>query len=108
MYMKDLEPYHRGVPKPLQDVLAVGWLSKISGFPKGGVTANFAGTLDRLLSTHRVNQTRGYHVCEFCSKSPLMHRTRSGRKIMIGSAEIWVPSLGAGLVYAAPGCEHRM
>jgi len=113
MYLKDLEPYNHGVPEPLKDVLAVGWLSKISSFPQGDVAADFVGALERLLSTHRVNQMRGYHVCEFCSKSPLTRRTQSGRTIMLGSAEIWVPSLERAVVYAAPDLiyhyvtEHR-
>lgn len=107
MYMKDLEPYRHGVPKPLEDVLAVGWLSKSSDTPKGDVSTEFVNALERLLATHRVNQMRGYHVCEFCSKSPLVHQTRSGKRIMLGSAEIWIPQPDQRLIYAAPDLIHH-
>ena len=113
MYFRDLEPYGYDVPEPLKDVVAIGWLSKDNQFPRGETTAEFLSALERLLSTHRVNQSRGFHVCEFCAKSPLTHRTQPGRTIMLGSAEIWLPSLEQAVVYAAPDLivhyvtEHR-
>jgi hypothetical protein len=43
-----------------------------------------------------------------------LHETQSGRKkILLGSAEIWVPALGQAVIYAAPDLiyhyvkEHR-
>jgi hypothetical protein len=113
MYLNDLESYRYDVPVPLKDVLAVGWLSKMSDPPLGDPPDDFVSALEQLLSTHRVNQMRGYHVCEFCSRSPLTHRTQSGRTIMLGSAEIWVPLLERAVIYAAPDLiyhyvtEHR-
>jgi len=128
MFYRDLEPYRYGVQTELKDVVTVGWLSKVSSYPQGHPTAELVGALERLLSSHRVHQTRGYHACEFCSKSPLaygctklqqlayetqLHETQSGKKVLLGSAEIWVPALGQTVIYAAPDLiyhyvkEHR-
>jgi hypothetical protein len=102
MFLRDLEPYRYGVPMELRDVVSIGWLSRVSEYPRGDVPADFIRRLEQLLSSHRVNQMRGYHVCEFCSKSPLTHVLRSGRQVILGSAEIWVPSTKGSIVYAAP------
>jgi len=45
---------------------------------------------------------RGYHDCEFCTKRMIVHETRFKRKIVLGSAEIWIPALEQPLIYAAP------
>jgi hypothetical protein len=108
MFLRDLEPYRYGVPEPLKDVLAVGWLSKISDYTQGVAPPGFVDVLAKLLSTHRVNQTRGYHVCEFCSKSPLTCHSPAGRKITLGSAELWIPSVAdSGPIYASPDLIHH-
>jgi hypothetical protein len=113
MFLRDLEPYRYGLPASLKDVVAVGWLSRISSYPQGEVTDEFVEALAQLLSSHRVNQMRGYHVCESCSKSPLMFETQSGRTMVLGSAEIWVPSPEEPIIFAAPDLiyhyvkEHR-
>ena len=113
MFFGDLEPYRYRISAELTDVIAVGWLCSGRCYPQDSPTAEFVGALDRLLSSHRVNQTRGYHVCDFCSKAPLIHETQSEKKVMLGSAEIWVPSLERAVIYAAPDLiyhylkEHR-
>jgi hypothetical protein len=88
MYLKDLSPYRHGVPAPLNDVVAIGWLSSANAYSQGDVGPEIMDALGRLFSSHRVNQMRGYHVCDFCYKSPLIYETESGKQIMLGSAEI--------------------
>jgi len=107
MFLKDLEPYRHGVPKELPDVTSIGWLSRVSEYSRGDVPIDFIHRLEQLLSSHRVNQMRGYHVCEFCSKSPLTHTLRSGRQVILGSAEIWVPSKTGSTIYAAPDLVYH-
>jgi hypothetical protein len=113
MFARDLEPYRHGVPTQLQDVVSIGWLSRNADFPKGESPLEFVTRLEQALSSHRVNKTRGYHICEFCSKSPLTHTLGSGKQIILGSAEIWVPSKDKSVIYAAPDLvyhyvtEHR-
>ena len=102
MYLKDLDPYRHGVPTPLKDVVAIGWLSVSNDYPHGDIAPGLVDALEELLSSHRVNQMRGYHVCDFCLKAPLTHQTRSGKVIMLGSAELWVPSSQRSTIYAAP------
>src|SRR5262245_14274127 len=102
MYFADLAPYRHGIPAALNDVLTVGWLSKIASFPRRDTTDQVVDALGRLLVSHRVNQMRGYHDCEFCTKRMIVHETRFKRKIVLGSAEIWIPALEQPLIYAAP------
>jgi hypothetical protein len=45
VFLKDLEPYRYGVPAPLKDVLAIGWLSKINGYTQDAAPAGFVGAL---------------------------------------------------------------
>jgi hypothetical protein len=119
MFSRDLEPYCYGVSAPLKDVVSIGWLSSTSSYPRGRPTIEVVDALGQLLSSHRVLKTRGYHECEFClwrrpwRQSPLTYETRSGKKITLGSAEIWVPSSNSAVIYAAPDLiyhyvkEHR-
>lgn len=107
MFFKDLDPYRYGLPMLLPDVVSIGWLSQTHEYPHGDASAEFGQRLEQLLSSHRVNQMRGYHVCEFCSKSPLTHVLRSGKQIMLGSAEIWVPSKDKSIIFAAPDLVYH-
>jgi hypothetical protein len=102
MFCRDLERYRHGVPAELPDVVTVGWLSRISDYRQGDVQPETVHAIEELLSSHRVNQMRGHHVCEFCLRSPVIVVTGSGRPVMLGSAEIWVPSPDRKLIYAAP------
>jgi hypothetical protein len=130
MFFRDLEPYRYNLATELTDVVSIGWLCGGRDYPQGEPTVELVDALDHVLSSHRVNQMRGYHPCEFCSKPPLVvreprtgkevllrpplvHETRSGQKVWLGSAEIWVPALGQAVIYAAPDLiyhyvnEHR-
>jgi hypothetical protein len=96
MFYHDLELYRYGLPVPLSDVVTVGWLSKEHGFPTGEIDIDLLRALEKLLYSHRVNPYRGRHVCEFCS-APVSYQG-----IILGSAEIWLPSLDGNVIFAAP------
>jgi hypothetical protein len=119
MFFRDLEPYRYNLPCGLTDVVSVGWMCGGRDYPRGDPTVELVSALDHVLSSHRVNQMRGYYPCEFCSKPPLVvherqtgkkafvappliHETRSGKEVWLGSAEIWIPSLERAVIYAAP------
>jgi hypothetical protein len=102
MFYNDLEPYLHGVPVALPDVVTVGWLSRGHEFPVGEAPLELVPALDNLLCSHRVNPTRGIHVCEFCSIRQQHMRKTDGRLINLGSAEIWIPSVDKYIIYAAP------
>lgn len=102
MFMEDMQPYQYGVPVALADVFAIGWLSAEQAYPKGELNPAVIRMIEKLLSTHRVNQMRGYHTCELCGRSPIGWTTASGKEVLLGSAEIWIPSLDQKRMYAAP------
>lgn len=72
-------------------VLAIGWLDEKHPFPKSSPSEAF---LDALFDacTAPVRQTRGFHVCPFCSKPVIgpLPVTRRGHRIFLGSAEIQI------------------
>ena len=46
---------------------------------------------------------RGFHLCELCdANEPVRLISTSGDELLLGSAELWFPSLGGGPVYVAP------
>src|SRR5438128_2469289 len=114
MYYKDLDRYRYLLPVTLPGVLTVGWLSRDNEFPRGEIPADLVRELAELLSTHRVNQTRGFHVCELCPPRQRMldlpdrqipvpqpyALNLAGQEIALGSAEVWVPSVDRTVVYA--------
>jgi hypothetical protein len=117
MFYADLEPYGYGSGGVvLVGVETVGWLSSDHAFQSGAVQEDLVAGLAALLLTHRVNEYRGSHLCEFCAPSLkiIEHAGGSvsiplpisvdlfGREFALGSAELWVPSLDGKVVYAAP------
>jgi hypothetical protein len=98
------------------DLHMVGWLARGHPFQSGQASTEMFEALFALLFTHRVNQFRGFHICEFCKPTMKILRVsgrdipipepcieeRSGRALRLGSAEIWVPSVDGKIVYAAP------
>jgi len=113
MYLKDSEPYRYGLVNRLEDVLAVGWLSKANPFPRGDSLPEFVRALEKMLMSNRVNQMKGHHVCEFCGQPPTSYEFAFGSRVTLGFAEIWVPSPDGNVIYAAPDLichyvvEHR-
>jgi hypothetical protein len=53
-----------------------------------------------VLAGDHTNQTRGFHRCDICGEQDSVVVLDSGERLMLGSAEIWIP--GNGLIYAAP------
>lgn len=100
MYYKDLTSYEYYLPFKLSNVLNVGWLDKNFDFAKGHTSSEFLGKFNKILEEEgifkgRVNQIRGVHPCNFCGA----HKFHSP---FIGSCELWIPSKGMGIYFAAP------
>lgn len=110
MYYKDLTPCeHCDAPleKSHCTFLNVGWLSCEHDFPIGDVDTDVTEALWWALH-HRVNQMRGYHVCDLCSNLEHKHMrvSRGEDTVLIGSAEIWIPGLN-NVVYACPNMIYH-
>jgi hypothetical protein len=106
-YYPDLSPYtyyHRGVGP---SIVNVGWLAGKHEYPQGAVPDLF---IERVWVFCRqpMFQTRGFHVCELCTMSPLEEPwARRGEEILhLGSAEIRVFREN-GIVYAAPNLIYH-
>ncbi|MDH6225500.1 hypothetical protein [Streptomyces sp. MJP52] len=105
-YYADLTPYTflppdgpgAGAPRPWHGLplLNVGWLSAARRYRRGTPPPGLAETLRRMTRTHRAGQTRGFHLCPWCS----MRLLRAGPECPRGSAEI--RAVGDGVAYAAP------
>jgi len=101
MYLRDLSPYpYKGVSQFL-GTLSVGWLAKQYPYSQGETSEDFKERLFVFCLNH-VRQTRGFHVCEFCTPSPpfLVYAQRGDKEVWLGSAEIRV--VYQGNIYAAP------
>jgi len=102
MWYSDLKPYQYGLPIALTDVVTVGWLSPSESFATGDLDAKIVRALEELVVSHRVNKTRGYHFCELCAASQPIALKQAAGTVLLGSAEIWIPSRDATMIYAAP------
>jgi hypothetical protein len=85
----------------------VGWLSREHAFPTASAPSELVAILDDLLSSHRVRQARGFHVCEFCTTRQPHTRKSDRQQIMLGSAELWIPSPDRTIIYAAPDLVYH-
>lgn len=102
MFFTDLTKYEYGLPHPIEDVVNIGWLEKMSSFETAKPSAIFIARLHAWTAVARVNLLRGYHECGFCSgikERPSVDI--DGVRIWLGSSEIWIPGK-EGRVYAAP------
>jgi hypothetical protein len=83
----------------------VGWLAAGKEFDRRKAT-------DALLDlvwdycTLSFEQTRGRHVCEFCSEEVSRISERNGQRLLLGSAEIRVLSRH-GEIFAAPNMVYH-
>lgn len=116
------EDYER--PENAASVLNIGWLETPHPFPTGSVSECFKDSLFRLC-LQRINATRGYHGCCFCTNPPSTPVTfqkngqtvvvavpdpvrvsRNGQTIRLGTAEIRVTGQD-GTMYAAPDMIYQ-
>jgi hypothetical protein len=94
-FFEDLTPYTYFHPEEeAPGTVNVGWLESDRPFPTGRTGEEFRARLGRLCE-RRVKQTRGRHLCPFCTG-----RDRPG-----SSAEMRVA--GTDRVYAAPSLVHH-
>ncbi len=81
--------------------IRVGWLDKKVPFSSGMVDSTFLQRLQKLYRD-RTNQTRGYHLCPFCTKPEFGTPVNiEGEEIKLGSAEIHVRDAN-GQTFIAP------
>jgi hypothetical protein len=100
-YFSDLSVYRYCGGRPIPGVWNVGWLDSQHDFIKGAVPPDIMSKLITLALNKTLNQMRGFHYCQYCSKEDVM--IGDGPVVtLLGSAEIWVPtSTGVGY-YASP------
>ena len=106
MYYPDFTPYcyFEGQREP--NLLNVGWLETPHLFPKKKASEEL---LDALFEKclHTVNQTRGFHRCQFCDAPTFgIKVSRNGQSVGLGSAEIRVKAKD-GRGYAAPNLIYH-
>jgi hypothetical protein len=102
MLYSDLKPYRYCLPVALDDVVTIGWLSPLETFPTADADQKLVQSLAELSVSHRVNKTRGYHLCEFCKSPQPIELKLHTRGLLLGSAEMWIPSQDESVIYAAP------
>ncbi|MET8573780.1 hypothetical protein [Streptomyces sp. NPDC005012] len=105
-YYADLTPYTflppggpgTEAPRPWHGLplVNVGWLSAARRYRRGTAPQGLVDALWERTRTHRAQQTRGFHLCPWCS----MRLLRAGPDCPRGSAEI--RAVGDGVAYAAP------
>jgi len=107
MYYPDLTQYEYGLSLKNSGLLNVGWLSKEHPYPQGETIAEFKAKLLELCEIP-VNQTRGFHRCEFCEenrgKRIVVHL--DDNKLTLGSAEIRAVHADRS-VFAAPNMIYH-
>lgn len=102
MYSPDFAAYKYAIPKALADVFTIGWLSSSHAFVTGMVGQETACAIAELLWTNRVNETRGFHLCDLCKAEKPIEVAHDRDSVVLGSAEIWLPSPDESIVFATP------
>jgi hypothetical protein len=102
MYSQDLAPYMHGLPSTLPDVATVDWLSAGHDFAIGDIESDMVRGIQGLLSSNRVNEARGFHLCELCPAREPIKVASNGGSTLLGAAEVWLPSADESIVFAAP------
>src|SRR5262245_565679 len=111
MHYPDLSPYKYNLPRPLAGVVNIGWLDNDHPFERGIVPEGFSERLKWAMSALSVNRMRGFHVCDMCASKGLIQYDEpiwlmGESRLMLGSAELWVPGQGER-IYAAPNLIHH-
>lgn len=104
-HFDDISDYHYVAEAMRPGTKNVGWLGKGQAFDKGESSDDLLDTLWQFCAISMV-QTRGLHICEFCSDDESGICERDGSKLLLGSAEIRVFSL-EGDIYAAPNLIYH-
>ncbi len=102
MYFPDLAQYQYDLPRPLPEVLTVGWLKAGHVFPVGALNSDIVRTLEALLTSHRAHKMRGFHYCDLCPAREPIHVHLPEGPVFLSSAEIWLPAADGTIIFAAP------
>lgn len=99
MFLKDLGEYKYNNRFVLPGVQSVGWLVVGAPFRTGTLPSEVVEKLKWLAALRPVNQMRGFHRCELCTRAKPQIEVEGVVRVL-GSAEIWVP--GHVELFAAP------
>jgi hypothetical protein len=98
-HFSDFSQYEYELPMKLKNVENIGWLSHGHEYTRGEPPPEFTASLRWCCCECSTNVRRGSQECIFCDIDPI-HIDCGGRRRLLGSAEIWVPS--GQKIYAAP------
>jgi hypothetical protein len=99
MHRYDFDPYVYIEGFPLAGVQSIGWLAAGERIRTGTLPAELLQKLADV-AAHHVNPSRGFHPCLFCGRRQLTASTSTGKRVWLGSAEVWLPS--PSTMFAAP------
>ena len=110
MYYPDLSAYSYYLKTPVSCVLNAGWLDSKHPFEKGLVSPGFLDKLATALCAEgplnvHVNKIRGAHHCSVCGDDGPFELGRG--RVVLGSSELWIPSIDAGHFWAAPSLIYH-
>lgn len=100
MYYPDGSKYVYTRQSEINNIINIGWLSHEFAFNKGEVDAYIKNKVLEIIYSKKCNTMRGIHKCDFC-KSEVFVPHYNG-KILLGNAEVWIPSINHNLIYASP------
>jgi hypothetical protein len=101
MYFDDLTPYSYAIPRPLPDVVNIGWLKEGFDFSTGVVPSNFFEKIKLLIAKCSVNKSRGFHECDICKSEDRETIIYNEKIFYLGASEIWIRG-NNNRIYASP------
>lgn len=101
MYYTDGSKYIYTGESEIDNVINIGWLSHQFSYNKGEVCVDVKNKILEIIYLKQCNVTRGLHRCDFC-KSENFVTNHNNIKILLGHAEIWIPSISGNFIYASP------
>lgn len=101
MYYPDGSKYVYTSQFEINNIINIGWLSHEFSFDKGKINADIKNKILEIIYLKQCNVTRGLHRCDFC-KSENFVTNNNNIKILLGHAEIWIPSINGNFIYASP------
>lgn len=102
MYYKDLSNYQYNLPFEIDHVKNIGWLEFNYPYIKGEVPNGFLNKLFKIIKLKEVNLMRGLHDCDICNSDGFKYIYHNNEEILLGHAEIWIPSINHNFIYASP------
>ena len=100
MHFVDLTPYEYSAKRSIVHVYNIGWIEDAGQCRIGLTDPQVSFILEYYYTDLIANLTRGHHGCALCgSREPRL--VYEDRRIILGAAELWIPS-EQGKIFAAP------